>query len=58
MSHSQIVYFGVTLFFALVALSKWVRRRQQAKARVKRGLHSYVSASRETDAVEDMVATQ
>jgi len=42
MTPNQIVIFGVALFLALVALSQWKRRR--VAIRLKRGLHSYVSA--------------
>ncbi len=44
MQAQEIVYFGVTLFLALVALIKWKRRRDLAVERVNRGLRGYVAA--------------
>jgi hypothetical protein len=44
MRPQEIVYFGATLFLALVALIKWKRRRDLAAARVNRGLRGYVAA--------------
>lgn len=44
MQSEEIVYFGATLFLALVALIKWKRRRDLATARVNRGLRDYVAA--------------
>ena len=44
MQAQEIVYFGVTLFLALVALIKWKRRRDLASERVNRGLRGYVAA--------------
>jgi hypothetical protein len=43
MSRSEIVYFAVTLFLALVALIMWKRRRDLAAARVNRGLREYAA---------------
>ena len=45
MQAQEIVYFGVTLFLALVALTKWKRRRDLASERVNRGLRGYVAAT-------------
>jgi hypothetical protein len=44
MRRQEIVYFAVALFFALVALIKWKRRRDAAIERVNRGLRGYVAA--------------
>ena len=44
MQAQEIVYFGVTLFLALVTLIKWKRRRDLASERVNRGLRGYVAA--------------
>ena len=44
MQAQEIVYFGVTLFLALVTLIKWKRRRDLASERVNRGLRVYVAA--------------
>jgi hypothetical protein len=44
MQAQEIVYFGATLFLALVALIKWKRRRDLASERVNRGLRGYVAA--------------
>ena len=44
MQAQEIIYFGVTLFLALVALIKWKRRRDLACERVNRGLRGYVAA--------------
>jgi hypothetical protein len=44
MRPQEIVYFGATLFLALVALVKWKRRRDLAAERVNRGLRGYVAA--------------
>jgi hypothetical protein len=44
MQAQAIVYFGATLFLALVALIKWKRRRDLASERVNRGLRGYVAA--------------
>jgi len=44
MQAQEIVYFGATLFLALVALIKWKRRRDMASERVNRGLRCYVAA--------------
>ena len=44
MQAQEIVYFGATLFLALVALTKWKRRRDLASERVNRGLRGYVAA--------------
>ncbi len=44
MQAQEIVYFGATLFLALVALSMWKHRRDVAAARVNRGLRGYVAA--------------
>ena len=44
MHAQEIVYFGATLFLALVALIKWKRRRDLASERVNRGLRGYVAA--------------
>ena len=44
MQAQGIVYFGATLFLALVALIKWKRRRDLASERVNRGLRGYVAA--------------
>ena len=43
MRWQEIVLFGGTLFFALVALIIWKRRRDLATARVNRGLRGYVA---------------
>ena len=44
MKPQDTVYFGATLFLALVALLKWKRRRDLAAERVNRGLRGYVAA--------------
>ena len=44
MQAQEIVYFGATLFLALVALIKWKRRRDLASERINRGLRGYVAA--------------
>ena len=44
MQAQEIVYFGATLFLALVVLIKWKRRRDTASERVNRGLRGYVAA--------------
>ncbi len=44
MSRIEFVYFGITLFFSLVLLIKWKRRRGEIARRVNRGLRGYVSA--------------
>ena len=44
MQAQEIVYFGATLFLALVALINWKRRRDMASERVNRGLRCYVAA--------------
>ena len=44
MKPQDTVYFGATLFLALVALVKWKRRRDLAAERVNRGLRGYVAA--------------
>jgi hypothetical protein len=38
-------YFGIVLFFALVALAKWKIRHDKVK-RMNRGLNSYVTTQR------------
>jgi hypothetical protein len=43
MSPTEIVYFAVILFFALVALAMWKRRHDQLQTRINRGLHGYVT---------------
>ena len=58
MTNNQIVCFSLILFFALAVLSKWLRRREQAKARVKRGLHSYVTSARYSETAEGVMAVQ
>ena len=56
MSYTEIVYFSVTLLFALVALSLWKRRRDDKVAgRLKRGLHSYVSGNHDLPAADIIV---
>jgi hypothetical protein len=45
MQAQEIVYFGPTLFLALVVLIKWKRRRDTASERVNRGLRGYVTAT-------------
>src|SRR5215831_11455068 len=42
MSPTEIAFFSVTLFLALVALLQWKRRRMIAWERVSRGLKGYV----------------
>jgi hypothetical protein len=44
MKPGEVVLFGAMLFFALVALIMWKRRRDLATARVNRGLRGYVAA--------------
>jgi hypothetical protein len=55
MQPQEIVLFGGTLFFALLALIKWKRRRDLAIARVNRGLRGYVATevTPETPAAEE-----
>jgi hypothetical protein len=45
MNSLALPYFGVVLFLALVFLARW-KRRHDAKARMNRGLTSYVSAEK------------
>jgi hypothetical protein len=44
--------WALTLFFALVALLKWKRRRGEAERRISRGLRAYTTADQvpQTDA--------
>ena len=37
------ILYSVTLFLALAALLEWLRRRQNALKKVRRGLQTYVS---------------
>ena len=43
---TEIAYFTVTLFLALVVLIKWKRRRDLIAARLNRGLSGYIAARR------------
>jgi hypothetical protein len=52
------VYFGVTLFLALVALIKWKRRRDLATARVNRGLRGYVAAEGPAEGTAEVPAAE
>jgi hypothetical protein len=56
MSTDQIAAFAALLFAALAVFSNWCRRRQ-ARARLNRGLHSYVSGSREAAPAAEELAT-
>ena len=49
MNTLALPYFGVVLFLALVFLARW-KRRHDAKARMNRGLTSYVSAGKDGEA--------
>jgi len=42
MQDTEIAYFTVTMFLALITLIKWKRRRDMIAARVNRGLRGYV----------------
>jgi hypothetical protein len=56
MQVQEIVYFGATLFLALVALIKWKRRRDLAAERVSRGLRGYVAAGSTAEHLETLEA--
>jgi len=43
MRPTEIGYFALTLFLALVALIHWARRRARVAARLNRGLRGYVA---------------
>jgi hypothetical protein len=43
MSPIDLVFFGITMFFASAALVKWRRRRVINARRVNRGLRGYVT---------------
>ena len=45
MHPAEIAFFAVTLFHALAALSTWKHRRDDAAARLNRGLRSYAAKS-------------
>jgi len=57
MSPTEIAFFSVTLFLALVALLQWKRRRMIARERVSRGLKGYV-ANRTVAGSKDHVEEQ
>jgi len=42
MQPTEIIPFGIAMFFALTALYKWKRRRDLIAARLNRGLRGYV----------------
>jgi hypothetical protein len=43
---TEIAYFAGNLFFALLVLIKWKRRRDLVAARLNRGLSGYVAAKK------------
>ena len=45
MHQIEIVFFAVTLFLALAALSMWKHRRDAIAARLNRGLRGYADKS-------------
>ena len=45
MTPTEMTFFSVTLFLALVALLEWKRRRFIVRQRMKRGLRGYVANS-------------
>ena len=43
MQPTEIAYFTISLFLALVALIQWKRRRDMISVRLNRGLRGYVA---------------
>jgi len=50
----QLVGFGVTLFFALVALLQWQHRRAENAARLNRGLREYLAGEGNEQSTESL----